>query len=190
MSVDLRISIMHAFRNPFFGRLFAGLALTLAAGIVHARGDSEDGYDLALKMYCLKFEQLSNTYEFRKDIIEHMTKSPWSVDRFWTDARCTPGRIGGTVSPLLHLVAEDVGGRRAFLEALFKYYQGRKDEQQWLRVVNARNSRGHTLLDYIHWMELDKEIRPEEREDIDSLVKYACQRGGVYSALTPRSCPR
>lgn len=132
-------------------------------------------------IYCLKFEQLSNIYEFRKDILEPMGNSSFSsLDGFWIDAYCTPGRIGGTVSPIIHLVAEEVGGRRAFLEYLYDFYVRRNDPSLWPRVINAVNSRGMTVLDYIEYMRDDKELRSEELADIDSLIQYICSRGGRY----------
>lgn len=140
----------------------------------------EDHWHEAI-IYCLKFEQLSNTYELRKDIIEPMGKSSFSsLDAFWIDAYCTPSRIGGTVSPIVHLIAEEVGGRKAFLEYLYDFYVRRNDPSLWLRVINAVNSRGMTVLDYIEYMRDDKELRREEMADIDRLIQFICGRGGQY----------
>lgn len=150
----------------------------------------DEAYDQDLKIYCMQFIQLSNIYELRKNMLEKISKSAFPADHHWIDANCTPNRIGGTASPMIHLVAEEVGGRRKFLEALDKYFQSRrdKDPQLWQRVINARNSRGMTILDYIEFMRENKLLRQEELEDIESLIVYVCSRGGLYLS-TRKSCP-
>jgi hypothetical protein len=148
----------------------------------------DESFDEYYKLYCMRFEQLSNNYAFKKDMLEHMRKSPYPVDRYWTEASCRPSRIGGTASPIIHLVAEEVGGRRQFIDLLYKYYQERKDNNAWLDVVNAKNTIGFTILDYIDWLDKSKGFMDEERDDMNDLIKFLCERGGKYSDAKHKKC--
>lgn len=141
-----------------------------------------------LKSYCMKFEQVSHSYGFKRDMIEGMKKTPYSIDRYWTSSGCTPSRIGGTTSPIVHLIADDASGRNPFMETLYKYYQDKNDNDTWLKVVNAKNSRGHTILDYIDNMNNRKELIEEERESVNYLIKFLCDRGAVFS-FSNKKCP-
>lgn len=142
----------------------------------------DDAFAFKSKMFCLVFVNLSNTYEFRKDVLEAMAKTQWGVDRFWTTAACRPNRTGGVVAPILHLVVEEVGGRRKFYDILRRYYvQTRADSAQWLSVVNAKNSQGHTVLDFIDEMLARKELRSEEIDDVVLFARDLCAQGARHA---------
>lgn len=138
--------------------------------------------------YCLKFEHVSNTYMFKKDILEAMKKTPYGIEKLWTLQGCSPKSMGATDSPLIHLVAEDVGGKTQFFLALHKYLLDQKDEKTWLKIVNAKSSRGHTMLDYIVYLTERKVYLYEEIESVNNLIKLACEKGAVFSAYD-RKCP-
>lgn len=138
--------------------------------------------------YCLKFEHVSNTYMFKKDILEAMKKTPYGIEKLWTLQGCSPKNMGATDSPLIHLVAEDVGGKTQFFLALHKYLMDQKDEKTWLKILNARSSRGHTLLDFIVYMTERKIYLYEEIESVNNLIKIACEKGAVFSTYN-RKCP-
>lgn len=148
--------------------------------------DELNAYQLS---YCMKFEQVSNNYGFKKDIIESMKKSPYSFDQYWITPGCTPKRIGNTDAPIIHLAAEDAGGRMQFIQTLYKTYQERKDNAQWLKVVNAKNSRGHTLLDYIDYLSTSGTFRDEEKSEVNEFITFLCERGATFSVSNNRKCP-
>lgn len=148
----------------------------------------DESFDEYYKLYCMRFEQLVNKFDFQKNMLEDMRKSPYPVDRFWLEVNCRPSRIGGTLSPIVHLVAEEVGGRMQFFELLHKYYQQEKSNVTWINIVNTKNTRGHTLLDYIDYLDRARELREEEREDINKLINFLCKRGGTYSYAKNKNC--
>lgn len=150
----------------------------------------DDAFDFQSKKYCLVFVNLSNTYEFRKDMLESMAKTRWGVDRFWATAACRPNRTGGVVAPIIHLVAEEAGGRRVYFNALQRYYlQTRADPAAWLNVLNTRNSRGQTVLDFIDEMAAHKELRPEETGDVMRFARELCAQGARH-ADPGKACAR
>lgn len=145
-----------------------------------------EGYHQA---YCLKFEDVSHTYAFKKEILESMSKTPYKVEKYWMQSGCQPKKMGNTDAPILHLVAEDAAGRMQFFEALHKYYTDKKDNQTWLKIVNAKNSRGLTMLDYIVYLEKNQKFNSDEREDVNKLIRSLCDKGAVFSVSSEKKCP-
>lgn len=139
--------------------------------------------------YCMRFEQVSNNYGFRKDMIESMKKTPYSVDQYWSEPGCLPRRIrANTLSPLFHLAAESAGPRKPFIETLYKSYQEKNENEIWLRIVNSKNTRGDTILDYIDYLNFSKTLREDEKPEINELMIFPCDRGGIFSK-TSNKCP-
>jgi hypothetical protein len=57
-------------------------------------------------------------------------------------------------------------------------------------VINAKNTRGETYLDYIETMsERHLFTTPESMECVNKLVVFACKTGGVYSKYPAKTCP-
>ena len=139
--------------------------------------------------FCMKFEQVNNNYGFKKEILESMKKTQYTVDKFWTEPGCVPKRIGNTEVPLIHLTAEDARSRKLFLETLYKYYQERNENNQWIKIVNAKNTMGYTILDYIDYLNSSGTLRPDERKDINGLITFLCERGAVFSHASNKKCP-
>ncbi len=139
--------------------------------------------------YCLKFEDVGHTYAFKKEILESMKKTPYGVDKYWVQSGCHPKKMGNTVSPIAHLVAEDASGRTQFLESLYKYYADKKDLKTFTQVLNAKNSRGLTMLDYIVYLENNNQFNKNEREEVNSLIKFICDKGGKFSVSSEKKCP-
>lgn len=141
------------------------------------------------KSFCMKFENVGHVYAFKKEILEAMKKSGYSMEKYWTQVGCVPGKIGGTTTPISHLVAEDAAGRMQFLKALHKYLMDNKEEKTWHKVVNAPNSRGFTMLDYIVYLNSSSQIREEERASTNELIIYLCNNGGVFTNFKNNKCP-
>lgn len=149
----------------------------------------DEDFGWFLKTFCSKFEQASSAYAFKKDIIEEMKKTPYSFDKYWMQPGCYPTKIGNTDSPIVHLAAEETAGRKQFLEALYKYYKDRNELKTWVKVINSKNTKGFTLLDYIVYLNKNKSYREEEVPDVNELVKFICDKGGTFSVNTDRKCP-
>jgi hypothetical protein len=162
-------------------------ALLMLAGPTQAQAAGEIFMD-HLFAYCMKVDQVSHVYGFNKEILSSMKKSPYNVDLYWVTAGCRPHRIGGTTSPLIHWMIEDASGRLQFLKALEKYYLfERKEPALWRAVINAKNSRGQTLLDYAQYLKQARDLRTEEFGDVAEMVTYICANGAV-NAVYQATC--
>jgi hypothetical protein len=153
------------------------------------------GHDVAslgyyVKTYCMGFTQISNNYEFKKEILKSMDETPFSVDDFWQYPGCIPRKLGETLSPIVHLAAEVPSDRVKFMKALFNYYKNeRKDVSLWHKAINAKSTRGHTLLDYILFLKTNHHVIESEKESLRELISFICDNGGDFAANKNTTCP-
>lgn len=151
---------------------------------------TSDDFVHGLTAFCITFEQLEGVYDFKKKLTEPMKKSSYSIDKYWQEAGCQLRRMGATESPIVHLVAENAVDRKEYLEALYKYYNNeRKDRDLWLKAVNAKNTRGQTLLDYIEYMRKNNLFINEEKPAVNELIVFLCDNGAVFSENKNIKCP-
>lgn len=148
-----------------------------------------DDFQAYLQSYCMKFEQVTSPHSMKKEIIEPMRKTPYSFEQYWTQAECRPVKIGATLSPLIHLAADETFGRRVWLETLYKHLTDKKELNIWNNIVNAKNTRGQTVLDYIAYIRRDKQYRDEEVEDVNALLKFLCEKGATFAVEKTLKCP-
>lgn len=147
----------------------------------------DDDFANFLQAFCMKFEYVTNPYAFKKEIIGEMKKTPYSFEKFWTQPDCQPSKYGGAVkAPIIHLAADEAFGRKVWLETLHKEM---KDDQMFKRMINAKNTKGQTVLDYIVFGYKDKQYRPEEIEDVNALAKFLCEKGATFSVEKSQKCP-
>lgn len=157
-----------------------------------SRAITEDGtsFNYYLTTYCMTFTTVRNNFQFKKKLIEAMEKSKYQADLYWQEAGCTPNKIGGTASPIVHLAAENATERLPYLKVLHEYYGKSKDSKNlWMKVINAKNSRGQTFLDYIMYLRDTRQIIEEQKIAMNELIEFACTTGGVFSANKKSSCP-
>jgi hypothetical protein len=156
---------------------------TASSGKTVFLNDEFEGY---LKTYCLKIEQAGSAYAFKTDVLDAMKKTGYRLTDFWHAPGCTPNKIGGTDAPIAHLVAEETGGRLQFLRVLQRYFlTERNGSHAWLATLNAKNSRGFTLLDYIAYLKLENKYRRDEiEEEVIKLVKFVCDNGAVNAVYS------
>jgi hypothetical protein len=139
--------------------------------------------------FCLAFEQVGHEYTFKREILSPMKKSPYNMDRFWIESVCSPNKIGGNTSaPIVHLAAEDAGGRLFMLEVLRHYYiEERKAPEVWSKVINAKSNKGHTVLDYIEHLKINMGFIREEESHVAEFVAFVCNNGGA-NAIYAGTC--
>lgn len=56
-------------------------------------------------------------------------------------------------------------------------------------MVNAKNTNGETLLDYIETRKQEPNYARIMKDDLDKIISFACSHGAVYSAYPNKKCP-
>lgn len=146
----------------------------------------EEDFKNFLYAFCMKFERITNPYAFKVEILKVMKNTPYSFEKYWTQAECRPDKLGATLAPIVHLAADEAYGRRVWLETL---YNELKDEVMWKKIVNSKNTEGQTVLDYIVFGYRSKMYRPEEIEDVNKLSKFLCETGATFAIEKDQKCP-
>lgn len=158
------------------------------AAVPEAEGDGPQATDY-MERYCLRFKQVSQ--EVIGTVIKDMESTPYPVDGYFQLARCQPDGYSDVIkSPLLHLVADDPNAREKFLNNVFAYYsKKRKQPEIFTSALNAKNTKGETLLDYIETLKArGMNKHPEQMAVILKIVAYACEHGGYYAAYKDMKC--
>lgn len=153
--------------------------------------------------YKLTFEDTSNRYcmelgQQSESTVNYYLKtelekaSYYSVEDYFQRPGCRVAGYGGNVlAPLLHIVVDFPESRNKFAEKVYNYYhKRRKNPELWLKAINAKNTEGETLLDYIEFRVQSKAYHNEGTLNaVLSIQKYICENGGVYSKYSNKKCP-
>ena len=123
-------------------------------------------------------------------LIRDLNDTPYPIDDFFQRAECDPEKSGGTKSPILHLTAEAPCTRVDYPEIIYHYYSvKRKHPELWLKVVNAKNSKGETFLDYLESLNIQKDFNTvDTKACANQLITFSCQTGGIYSIHKEKNC--
>jgi hypothetical protein len=141
--------------------------------------------------YCMTLQQMDPATT--GNWIKEMSKSPYPVDNYFVVPECQSKGYSPTVkSPMLHLVADDPNGKERSLEVVSLYYiKKRNDVKQFTAALNAKNSLGETLLDYIESLQRRGiTSHPDQQPPITRIIKLACRHGATYSKYQELSCPQ
>lgn len=144
-----------------------------------------------MEKYCLKFRQIPQ--QLIGIMIKDMENTPYKVDDYFLVPQCQPDGYSDAVkSPLLHIVADDPNAREKFLSNIFAYYsKKRKDPTPFIKALNAKNTKGETLLDYIESLRTNGiNDSPEQMVVMSKIVQFACAHGASYSARSDKTCPK
>ncbi|MBC7428305.1 MAG: hypothetical protein H7336_06820 [Bacteriovorax sp.] len=174
--------------SPLEGNKSAQLVALVSS---KAMSQADASFQSYLNVYCMNFTQLGGVSNFKQTLLDPMKATSGSeegMNRYWLAAGCEPQLMGGTTSPLVHLAAENATERKSYLEALQKYYLEKNDKASFTKIINAKNSRGYTLLDYLNYLYVQKEFMAEEEKGINDLYKFLCDNGGVFS-IYKKKCP-
>jgi len=142
--------------------------------------------------YCMEFGQQSESTVIYYLKTELEKASYYSVEDYFQRAGCRIEGYGGDVkAPLLHMVVDYPESRQNFAEKVFAYYhKRRKSHDLWLKAINAKNTEGETLLDYLEFrLQSNAYLSEGTLSGAKSIRKYICENGGVYSKYSDKKCP-
>jgi hypothetical protein len=141
--------------------------------------------------FCMKFGQIE-----RNQVAGYLTRefedAQYSIDDYFQKPGCQTDGYSETVkSPMLHMVIDLPESRREFAEVVFKYYTiKRKNPELWLKAVNAKNTKGETLLDYIEdKISAHSFLNEGTQGAADGIREFICSHGGVYATHKEKKCP-
>lgn len=162
-----------------------------AISSVAASDRKPDFYDTTQE-YCLKFgQQTANTVGYY--LKTELQNAPYySIEDYFQRAGCRVRGYGGDVkAPLLHMIVDYPESRHDFAEIVYIYYtKRRKNKDLWIKAINAKNTEGETLLDYIEFRLRSGTFHHESTLNAaKSIQKYICENGGVYSKYSDKKCP-
>jgi hypothetical protein len=140
-------------------------------------------------IFCHKFAQIEGNSVGLT--IKEVESTAFLVDNFFITPACQPAGYSRVVkAPIPHIIADDPSKRVGFLESFWLYYsKKRKDPSKFLDFVNAKNTKGETLLDYIETRNKEPIFARIMKDDLDKIIAFACSHGAVYSAYTDKKCP-
>lgn len=145
-----------------------------------------------LGAYCLSLLNLRSEKDFNKKLMAsmHETAARGNIDPYWQNSACEPRFLKPpTRSPLIHIVAENTRDRAIYIQYLQKYYEKKNDLATFRKVLNAKNTRGQTVLDYIHQTFIKKYFLRQEEAALNKFIQYLCDNGAKYSYYAEKKCP-
>lgn len=138
----------------------------------------------------MRFSQIPQ--EMVGTAIKDMEKTTISVEDYLTQPLCQPSMYSNAVkSPMLHLIADDITKREEFLKNIWLYYsKKRKDPEIFDQLINAKNTKGDTLLDYLE-ISRSKNYYTFATQQIalGKILEFLCSHGDVYSTQKDMKCP-
>lgn len=140
--------------------------------------------------YCLQFEMIPK--EMVTTLIKKMLTTPISPEQFLTEPVCLINIYSDKVRmPMLHFIAEDPISREDFLRLISLYYIKKvKQPETFRNIVNAKNTHGETLLDFLETMRLsNKYLFDTQKAAVKNIIKILCDNGAVYATTKNKSCP-
>lgn len=167
--------------NPVDGNKTLG-ALALLSEDMLSEKDSVFMSDLSI--YCQDFHRGTDAEKTMKEkIIPDMKKySPnKSIDGFFIEAGCNPLNIANAKSPIAHIAVESPTYRLEHLKIIKSYYQELKRPEFFEKIINAKNTRGYTTLDYVQLMLENKSYVKVVEKGMNEFIQYLCDNGAVYS---------
>ena len=164
--------------------------IAMASG--ETRLAKEEDFLSYLDIYCMNFTQLGGVKNFNKTLIVPMTTTSGGnneiINRYWQTAYCEPRLVGGTRTPLAHLVAENPTDRKSYLVALKKYYNEKNENETFIKILNSKDSRGNTLLDFTNILFDKNTYMKEEEKPLNEFYEFLCGNRALTSTTT-RKCP-
>jgi len=158
-------------------------------GVSRAPAEEKMSKEDVQSMYCYKFDQIEkNSIALTLKAIE---ETSYSVEEVLNTPLCQPANYSAAVkSPVSHVIADDPSKRVEFLDIFWLYYsKKRKDPAKFAEFVNAKNTEGETLLDYIETRMKEPIYARIMKENISKIISTACAHGAVYSFYADKKCP-
>lgn len=167
--------------NPVDGNKTLG-ALALLSEDMLSEKDSVFMSDLSI--YCEDFHRGNDAEKTMKEkIIPDMKKySPnKSIDGFFIEAGCNPRKFADAKSPIAHIAAESPTYRVEHLKVIKSHYLELNRPEFFGKIINAKNTKGYTTLDYVQHMLENKIYVKDVEKGMNEFIKYLCDNGAVYS---------
>ncbi len=140
--------------------------------------------------FCLQFSNIE--WQIITTMLEDMQATPYPLDDYFKTPACQPEGYSNVVkSPLAHLIGDDPSKRVKFLDIMWLYYnKKRKDPSKFAEMVNAKNTEGETLLDYLESMRVKGKYTIEgSKNSVAQIISMACSHGAAYSVYAEKKCP-
>lgn len=121
-----------------------------------------------------------------------MEGTPIPPEEFLTTPVCQPSVYSTVVkSPMIHIVADDITKREEFLQNIWLYYsKKRKQPEIFDQIINAKNTKGETLLDYLETNKQRNQYTFDtQQEALKKVIAMLCSHGGVYAVRKDMQCP-
>jgi hypothetical protein len=144
-----------------------------------------------LSMFCMDFDGgEKGAKTFRKRVLNDMETIQPSVkvENYFLEAGCNPNKIGATRAPLAHLATEEATVFIAHLEVIRKYFVEKVQIGMFAKVLNAKNTKGHTTLDYLHYLLENKILTKKQINYSGEFINYLCAHGAEYSYYPDKAC--
>ncbi len=139
--------------------------------------------------YCMKFTQTPKTLV--GTLIAEFEKTPYGADEYFYHTKCQPkGYSTAVKSPMIHYIAEAPESRGEFLNMIWLYYsKKRKEPEIFTKILNTKNSKGETILDYIESLRsMGTNVHVDLQAPVAKLISFICSHGGVYATYKTKSC--
>jgi len=157
---------------------------------IAGRGVTDKGEIYKIKNYCMRFAQIPQ--QLVGATIKEMEGTTISIENYLTQPLCQPRAYSNVVqSPMIHVVAEDPTKREEFLQNIWLYYsKKRKEPEIFDQAINAKNTEGETLLDYIETMRIKGfYTEPGQKTALVKIINMLCTHGGFYATQKNMKCP-
>ena len=147
-----------------------------------------------LSDYCRDFKAVHDKahLSLKRKLIGEMEKTiggNGDVSPYFIEAGCNPGAIAKTKSPMSHLASEVPEAYMKVMETVRKYFVDTKKPENYTKMLNAKNTQGHTTLDYVEWLLENKKYDKNDLAFLDQYKSYLCSHGAVYSVYnSSKSC--
>lgn len=144
-----------------------------------------------LYAYCMDFPgDIRGAKTLKKRVISEMEKNApnGKIDSYFLEAGCNPDNLGSARVPLAQIAAELPSDRLEHLEVIKKYFIEKKKDGLFTKMLNAKNTQGHTTLDYLNYLLVNKKFDQTQIDASEKFKNYLCSHGAVYSHYKNKSC--
>jgi len=69
-----------------------------------------------------------------------------------------------------------------------KYFIEKNKDGLFTKMLNAKNTQGHTTLDYLAYLLENRKFIQSQIDASENFKKYLCANGAVYSVYRNQSC--
>lgn len=171
------------------------LLLIACVSLTHAHAQSPEAtpkldFDFYVEKFCLQFKQKAP--ELTGAIIEDMEKTPFTVEAYLRTAGCQPEAYSNAIKgPMMHLIADDPTAKEDTLRRVILYFERKRKAPELIATwINAKTTKGETLLDYFETHRLKRlNTEPEQLVAKQKLIQRLCQYGATYSYYPEKHCP-